>query len=615
MTPAKRFALVVSVIGLVAVVGGARSAFQHERVAPTGFAVEVDLSPIENLAVHSEGRVKSFSSFANSIIDNIVGPKRYRGQSPAHTYIDLMLRPEAYVDADVVYIKNKPLRKEIVDALEGMSRPPDDLGPRLDTFLESGLISEALLSQPKVAVRLERLGSDLIKWGKFVQMVENALGWKDARVLSENLRAVPPPPGGGESWSSVLDLDRPSLLSRGQPAADGVLATPALDPARLKALSGSWNAFTGAWKRQDSAAVNAAAVAVAAGLRDVNPAVYPDENRLGWESFYFRSYNLTWIWMVYLLAVIPLLLSLVYRWRGARVAGLLMFLLAFGLHTWALGLRWYVSGRWPNSNMFEAVTTSAWFGGVAVLVLLPWARGVLGSLFLLTSAVSSMVALMCAYYLPVQLNPNISNMMPVLHDVWLYIHTNIIIWSYVLIFMAAVSAVLYLLWRACGGGAAYVKLGGAGMLAMGRGSAGAGQGDPTQGPALAKAQRGGGATAGAIGASPESTQASAGSPDQLGAVFDGVTMVLMELSFVMLWAGLVMGAIWADHSWGRPWGWDPKEVFALNTFLVFAVLVHARFKVRDKGLWTAWLALIGAGVMLFNWVIINFVITGLHSYA
>ena len=101
----------------------------------------------------------------------------------------------------------------------------------------------------------------------------------------------------------------------------------------------------------------------------------------------------------------------------------------------------------------------------------------------------------------------------------------------------------------------------------------------------------------------------------VGEVFDGVTMLLTELSFVMLWAGIVMGAIWADHSWGRPWGWDPKEVFALNTFIIFALLIHVRWKVRDKGLWTAILAVAGAAVMLFNWIVINFVISGLHSYA
>ena len=204
------------------------------------------------------------------------------------------------------------------------------------------------------------------------------------------------------------------------------------------------------------------------------------------------------------------------------------------------------------------------------------------SLFPLASAVASMVALMCVHFMPVQLNANITNKMPVLHDVWLYIHTNVIIFSYCLITMAAVSAGLYLLYRLGGGQADYVRVGGAGALIMTR---------PTGESYLAES-----------GSSP-------------GQVFDGVTMVLMEVAFVMLWTGLVMGAIWADHSWGRPWGWDPKEVFALNTFIILALLVHTRLKVKDKGLWTAVLALAGFGVMLFNWIFINFVIVGLHSYA
>jgi len=192
---------------------------------------------------------------------------------------------------------------------------------------------------------------------------------------------------------------------------------------------------------------------------------------------------------------------------------------------------------------------------------------------------------MAAHFLPVALTPSIGNKMPVLHDIWLYIHTNVIIASYCLIFMAAVSALLYLVHRVVTGRKQYARLGGAGTLILGGGAGTGGEPLADEGQATP------------------------------GQVLDGVTMVLMELSFVMLWAGLVMGAIWADHSWGRPWGWDPKEVFALNTFLVFAVLVHVRLKVRDKGLWTALLAVVGAAVMLFNWTAINFKIIGLHSYA
>lgn len=197
---------------------------------------------------------------------------------------------------------------------------------------------------------------------------------------------------------------------------------------------------------------------------------------------------------------------------------------------------------------------------------------------------------MAAHFLPVQLNPNISNMMPVLHDVWLYIHTNVIIFSYALIFMAAISAGAYLLYRWRGGPATYARAGGTAAIVMAGGAGGGamGFGDDAQ----SAAGRGG-----------------------LGELLDGVTLLLMELSFILLWAGIVMGAIWADHSWGRPWGWDPKEVFALNTFIVFALLIHVRWRVKDKGLWTAILAVVGAAVMLFNWIVINFVITGLHSYA
>jgi cytochrome c-type biogenesis protein CcsB len=209
----------------------------------------------------------------------------------------------------------------------------------------------------------------------------------------------------------------------------------------------------------------------------------------------------------------------------------------------------------------------------------------------LGACVTSMVALMAAHFLPVQLNSNISNMMPVLHDVWLYIHTNVVIFSYALIFMASISAFCYLVWRLRGGGLAFARVGGAGqaMEMISASGGGAGGVDAIKGPHRR-----------ATG---------------VGEVLDGVTMLLTELSFVMLWAGIVMGAIWADHSWGRPWGWDPKEVFALNTFIIFALLIHVRWKVRDKGLWTAILAVAGAAVMLFNWIVINFVISGLHSYA
>jgi len=601
LRPARRLPVLLALVVLAACGGGADEA----PVDHAAFRGALDLEILGSLAVHSDGRLKSFDSHAASLMQYVTGPRSYQGASPAYTYLELMANGSRMDDADVIYVKKKVLRGRIAEALRSAQGtaydPGDGLAPRLERFLESGLISERLLMHPNVQTLLMEMRTDLIRTAKDVEFLESALAVKDPMFLLEALRIVPP--------KGDRARDRPWL------GIDLVLAgeKTALTEEETTRIRGAFQDLLDGWRSRDAERVNAASATLASTLPEVNPGIYPSVERLRWESWYFRSKNMTWVWVLYLLSIVPLLLAVVYRWPTARRIGLAMFVLSFGVHTFALGLRWYVSQRWPNSNMFEAVTTSAWFGGVVALVLEWFARrSPMRSLFALGSAAASMVALMAAYYMPVALTPAIGNMMPVLHDLWLYIHTNVIIASYCLIFMAAISGLMYLAWRMFGGGPDHATAGGAGAL-MGAmvarpaddrvrlAAAGAGGPQVPVGPQRAPAR------ADAVDA-----DARAGS---LGRVFDGVTMVLMELSFVMLWAGIAMGAIWADHSWGRPWGWDPKEVFALNTFLVFAVLIHVRFKSRDKGLWTACLAVIGAGVMLFNWIVINFVISGLHSYA
>jgi len=571
---------IIALLGYWIMSEGAKHRYKGE-VPP--FAQAVDLTAIESIAVHTEGRLNSFASHARTMMQYVSGPHKINGQSPSFTYLDMMFRPDHYHDEDVIYVKNKVVRGRLADALRAASNTPDDpeVTSSLDAFVTKGLIAPSVVQLPVIQAELEVLSSDLVRTAGEVQKIDSALSVTNPQTLFGTL-AVIPPQGDDvmQPWGSVLDLMR---VQHGQTLAG-------LTPESQGVLYGSFAKLEQAWVKQDAEAVKAITTDLANALRSLNPTLYPAVDRLAWERWYFAANNLTWIWLIYLLSIAVLLMSVVYRWRGASYLGFALFLVAFGFHTFAVGLRWYVSGRWPNSNMFEAVTTSVWFGGCAAIILEIVARKTaMRSVFLLGSAVSSMVALMCAHFMPVDLNANISNMMPVLHDVWLYIHTNVIIFSYCLIAMAAVSALLYLRHRLMGGEADFARVGGAGSLVM-------------SAPGLGSAPIAGGGNEVARRAS-------------AGVVFDGATMVLMELSFILLWAGLVMGAIWADHSWGRPWGWDPKEVFALNTFIIFALLIHVRLKAKDKGLWTAILAVIGAAVMLFNWIVINFHIVGLHSYA
>ena len=83
-----------------------------------------------------------------------------------------------------------------------------------------------------------------------------------------------------------------------------------------------------------------------------------------------------------------------------------------------------------------------------------------------------------------------------------------------------------------------------------------------------------------------------------------------------LWTfAVIAGAIWAENAWGRYWGWDPKETWAFITWVVYAAYLHARATAGWKGRRAAAVALTGFGCFLFNYFVINLVVTGLHSYA
>jgi len=650
----------IDLLALLAIAGYCGWKGYHRPPAPRtsddGFATQVRLEPLDAVAVQADGRLRSFESHAKTYMGYVSGPRKIGGQSKGFTYLDLIFRPERYRDADIIYVKNKNVRARILEVLSGH----DDLPPdRAAAVLKSGLISPTLLNLPPVAALLQRLGQDLIRTSRAVDAITSAMTVSDGRFLERELRLVAPPNGTvDEPWISAAALTGESLAPRDDVHADlgSPRAIPGLDPDLRTRIVDAWTGLGVAWRSEDAAAVNAALAALAASVPAVSPELYPSRGRLEMESWYYRNQSMTWVWLMYLAAVMPLLMSIIYQWDRARSAGMVLFVLAFAVHTASVGVRWYVSGRWPNSNMFEAVTTSAWFGGVAAMVLEYVARRTaFRNLFALGSAVMSMAALMAAYFLPAHLDSSINNKMAALNDVWLYIHTNMIIWSYAVIGLACVPALLYLRNRWCevwDAGTlskkrllllpvAVAVLNYTGFLLLmhlidnpSRGLSG-GRLAAVCGAAwgslmvlilelmAARERRRAGQSVERAAAGGASSLIMGPTPGgflrqerpTLGQVLDGATMVLVELAFVMLWTGTVMGAIWADHSWGRPWGWDPKEVFALNTFIIFLILIHVRLKVRDKGFWTAVLAVLGFEVMLFNWIVVNFIITGLHSYA
>lgn len=90
---------------------------------------------------------------------------------------------------------------------------------------------------------------------------------------------------------------------------------------------------------------------------------------------------------------------------------------------------------------------------------------------------------------------------------------------------------------------------------------------------------------------------------------------LVVFGFPVFTFAVIAGAIWAESAWGRFWGWDPKEIWSFIAFIVYAAYLHARATAGWKGRAAAWVNVAGLVVMVFNLLVVNLVIAGLHSYA
>jgi cytochrome c-type biogenesis protein CcsB len=99
-------------------------------------------------------------------------------------------------------------------------------------------------------------------------------------------------------------------------------------------------------------------------------------------------------------------------------------------------------------------------------------------------------------------------------------------------------------------------------------------------------------------------------------MLDEITYKSIAIGFPLFTiGGLIMGAVWANSAWGRYWSWDPKETWSLITWFVYALYLHARFVAGWRGKKVAILAVIGFIAVIFTYLGVNLVLSGLHAYA
>lgn len=227
--------------------------------------------------------------------------------------------------------------------------------------------------------------------------------------------------------------------------------------------------------------------------------------------------------------------------------------LAFGVHLVGVVSRGLAADRVPWGNMYEFSTTGA-LAVTGAFLALSW-RYQLSWLGLLVTAFTTTVLGVAVLALYVPAGP----LVPALHSYWLVIHVAAAAIAGGAYTVGAMASVLYLVKSRWSGG--YL--------------------------------------------------------DRLPSKEDIDRLAYRVHAFAFpTWTFAVLcGAIWAEYAWGRYWGWDPKEVWALITWVVYAAYLHARATAGWQGKAAAYIALVGFGTFLFNFVGINLWGSGLHSYA
>ena len=299
----------------------------------------------------------------------------------------------------------------------------------------------------------------------------------------------------------------------------------------------------------------------------------------------------------YTLAVVAFVLHLAFRKRWLGDAGMALVLAGWPLHFASILTRALEAGHWPLGNMYEYSTGIAFVVVTVCVVLMVRSRMRLIGLPAMIVTVALMGVAYMLYVPPGQL-------VPALHSYWLTIHVTSMATSSAVLSFSFFFGMAYLARRwadnrvlAVATAAAPASVSSGGVATMTMGGAGSGVGLGAAGglrrPLATWFQR---------------LLPAAGTLDSWSYRF-------VMIGFPIWTFGVICGAIWGEHAWGRYWGWDPKETFAFITWVIFAIYLHARVTYGWKEKRAAIITAFGFAAILFTLYAVNLWIAGLHSYA
>jgi cytochrome c-type biogenesis protein CcsB len=486
------------------------------------------------LVQDQKGRTKPLFTLSNDILRKVTRENKFEGLTPMQVFLGVYLDFDNWKDVPMIKISNKDLRNSL--GINGNMASFADL-----VDLQGG--GSYKLSEG-VSNAYSRSPGERSKADKEIMKVDERVNIL-YMIYTGGFLKIFPLHGDSHNWGSPEEAIKKAMSREDSVYLKNVI------PLFAEALQAN-NIST--------------AKQIATSIKEYQKkfAGYdlPPESKSKAESLYYKLMIFERLFPFYattgLLMLIGLIIMVIKGRKNTsmfvRVLSWILFA-GFLFHTFGLGIRWYVAGHSPMSNGYESMIFISW---VTLLAGFIFSRK--SPFALSATAVLAGMTLMVAHLS--FMDPEITNLVPVLKSYWLTLHVSVITGSYGFLGLGAILAIISMI-----------------LLLL---------------------------------SDKNNVERISGTIDELVVI----NYKTLTLGLYLLTIGTFLGAVWANESWGRYWGWDPKETWSLITIIIYSIVIHSRMIPGMKDIFTFnLLSLFAFSSVLMTYFGVNYYLTGLHSYA
>lgn len=508
--------------------------------ADTSLVVDFEhAEEFSKLVVQSySGRFQPVHTLAEDLLHKISRQDKYKGQTAMQVFLGLHTNGLAWNMEPLIYVSGKPLRDKL-------NLGEEKYASLVDFYT---LDFQYIILDDVEAARLKR-DADRSQYDKDVLKTDERISILSGVMTGMYLSIFPLPNDPAENWYSPYEDNLPFEQK------DAAFVNDIMQLYRVAVNKGFQ---TGDW----SEANRIVGVISSFQRKFGNAETIPTDSQVDLEITYNKANIFKHLMRAYLaVGFILLILQFVqvlkprFKFRTVFNIGYAVFIVLFLLHGIGLGVRWYLSGHAPWSDGYEA---TVFIGFVAALcgvlfykrfpIIVPVA-GIMAWLLLFVAHLSVM-------------DPQMTDLVPVLKSYWLKIHVAVITGSYAFLGIGAILGLVNMIFY--------------------------------------------------FFANNENEKRVRMTTKELTYLAE----IVIIIGLFMLTIGTFLGGVWANESWGRYWGWDPKETWALASVLVYAILLHLRFIPFLKSEFAFNVgALWGYSSIIMTFFGVNYYLSGLHSYA